>query len=52
MEPIIFLVFIFFKNFFLNFCKFCKSRWDSGDGDSHGHGEKILTGHFAENEMA
>ena len=40
------------KNYFLNFSQFCKSRWDSGDCDGDGDGEKFLTGHFAENEMA
>ena len=40
-----------FKKYLLNFCKFCNSRWNDGHCDDHGHGEKVLTGNFAENEM-
>ena len=41
---------IFFK-YFQNFCKFCKSRWDSGDGDVDGDGENFLIGKCCENEI-
>ena len=34
------------------FCKICNSPPDNGDCDGDGDGEKFLTGHFAENEMA